>query len=79
MLYLLFRKIDENVKKLKNHSSKINFLEITVFLFDCFGISLEFLHACMLGHFSHVLFFVTLWTSLPGSSVHVILQARILE
>ena len=35
--------------------------------------------ACMLSHLSHVQLFVTPWTSLPGSSVHGILQARILE
>ena len=37
--------------------------------------------ACMLSSFSCVQLFVTLWTpcSLPGSSVHGILQARILE
>ena len=35
---------------------------------------------CMCCHFSYVLLFVTLWTfSPPGSSVHGILQARILE
>ena len=38
-------------------------------------------HACILSHFSCVWLFVTLWTacSLPGSSVHGIFQARILE
>ena len=36
------------------------------------------LHACTLSHFSHVQFWVALWTP-PGSSVHGILQARILE
>ena len=78
MLYLLSRKIDENVKKLKkNHSSKINFLEITIFLFDCFGISLECMHAWSLQS-CHVLCDPVDY-SLPGSSVHVILQARILE
>ena len=42
---------------------------------------LHALHACMLNHFSRVWFFVTLWTvcSLPGSFIHGILQARILE
>ena len=36
--------------------------------------------ACVLSHFSCVQLFVTLWTcSPPGSSVHGILQARILE
>ena len=36
--------------------------------------------ACMLSHFSCVQLFVTLWTcSLPGSSVHGIVQARILQ
>ena len=35
---------------------------------------------CMLSHFSGVQLFVTLWTiNLPGSSVHGILQAKILE
>ena len=34
---------------------------------------------CVLSRFSHARLFVTLWTSLPGSSVHGILQARILE
>ena len=37
---------------------------------------------CVLSHFSHVQLFATLWTvdcSPPGSSVHGILQARILE
>ena len=38
----------------------------------------------VLSHFSGVLLFVTLWTAarqapLPGSSVHGILQARVLE
>ena len=33
----------------------------------------------MLSCFSHVQLCVTLWTSLPGSSVHEILQASILE
>ena len=36
------------------------------------------LHVCTLSHFSHVQFWVALWTP-PGSSVHGILQARILE
>ena len=38
-------------------------------------------YACMLSCFIHVWLFVTLWTvcSSPGSSVHGILQARILE
>ena len=36
--------------------------------------------ACMLSHFSYVWFFVMPWDcSLPGSFVHGILQARILE
>ena len=36
--------------------------------------------ACVLSHFSHVQFFVILWTiAPPGSSVHGILQARALE
>ena len=34
---------------------------------------------CVLSHFSRVWLFVTLWTSSPGSSVHGILQARILK
>ena len=34
---------------------------------------------CVLRHFSCVWLFVTLWRSLPGSSVHGILQARILK
>ena len=36
---------------------------------------------CVLNHLSDVQFFATQWTvsSLPGSSVQVILQARILE
>ena len=39
------------------------------------------LHACMLSHFNHVQLFVNLWTiyNLSGSSVHGILQARILN
>ena len=39
------------------------------------------LRAFVLSCFSHVPFFATLWTvyNLPGSSVHGILQARILE
>ena len=38
------------------------------------------MHACMLRPFSHVRFFVTPWTAAPpGSSVHGILQARILD
>ena len=37
-------------------------------------------HACMLSRFSHVQLFATLWTiPPPGSTVHGILQARILE
>ena len=42
-------------------------------------------YTCMLSHFSCVRLFVTLWSltlcdcSPPGSSVHGILQARILE
>ena len=46
---------------------------------------LKKLHICilallLLSHFSHVQLFVTLWTlALPGSSVHGISQARILE
>ena len=37
-------------------------------------------HECVLSHFSHVQLFVILWTiSLPGSSVHGILQSRILR
>ena len=35
---------------------------------------------CMLSRFSHAQLFATLWTvSLPGSSVHGISQARLLE
>ena len=37
------------------------------------------MQSCMLSHFSHILLFVTLDCSPPGSSVHRILQARILE
>ena len=38
------------------------------------------MYACMLSHFSNVWLFVTPWTgNLPGSSVHGILQTRILE
>ena len=38
------------------------------------------IHACMLSYLSHVPLCATLWTeSPPGSSVHGILQARILE
>ena len=33
----------------------------------------------MLSHFSCVQFFATPWTSLPGTSVHGIFQARVLE
>ena len=42
---------------------------------------LHALHACTLGRLSHVRLFATLWTvcSLPGSFIHGILQARILE
>ena len=36
-------------------------------------------HACMLSHFSLVRLYVTLWTEGHGTSVHRILQARILE
>ena len=35
--------------------------------------------ACMLSHFSYVWLFATPWTSLPGSSIHGLFQARILE
>ena len=35
--------------------------------------------ACVLSRFSCVWLFVTLWSSLPSSSVHGILQGRILE
>ena len=42
--------------------------------------SLFMVHACALSHFSHVWLFMVLWTvALPGSSVHGILHARILE
>ena len=34
---------------------------------------------CMLSNFSHVWHCVTIWTVAPGSSVHGIFQARILE
>ena len=34
---------------------------------------------CILSCFSHVQFFETLWSGPPGSSVHGILRARILE
>ena len=43
------------------------------------------MHACMcvclyvLCRFSHIWLFATLWTNTPASSVHEILQARILE
>ena len=38
------------------------------------------MHACLLSHFSHVQLFVTpMDYSLPGSSVHGILQAGILK
>ena len=36
-------------------------------------------HVCVLSHFSRVWLFVTPWTVAQGSSVHGILQARILE
>ena len=36
-------------------------------------------YAHMLSHFSRVQLFATLWISQPGSSLHGILQARILE
>ena len=36
-------------------------------------------HACMLSYFSHVRLCDPMDCSLPGSSVHGILQARILE
>ena len=39
-----------------------------------------FIYVCVLSHHGCVQLFVTLWTvSPPGSSVHRILQARILE
>ena len=42
--------------------------------------SLLISYACMLSRFSHGRLFATLWTvALPGSSVHGVLQARILE
>ena len=37
------------------------------------------IHTCVLSHFSHVQLFVTPWTMAPGSSVHGILQTRVLE
>ena len=39
----------------------------------------EALRVCMLNRFSHVQLFATIWTGPPGSAVHGILQARILE
>ena len=43
-------------------------------------VSWYLLGACMLNRFSQVWLFATVWTiSLPGSSVHGVLQARILE
>ena len=38
-------------------------------------------YSCVVSHFNHVQLLVTIWTvySLPGSSVHGILQSRILE
>ena len=43
------------------------------------NVLLKPMHAWMLSHFSHVPLFLTLWPSLPCSSVHGILQARVLE
>ena len=44
------------------------------------GIKLSWVHVCVLNHFIHVQFFVdTMECSPQGSSVHGILQARILE
>ena len=42
-------------------------------------IDISLMSACMLSCFSCVWLSATLWTSLPGSSVHGIFQARILE
>ena len=46
-----------------------------VILVRCTGI----MRWAVLSHFSPIQLFVTLWTGPPGSSVHWILQARILE
>ena len=46
-----------------------------VILVRCTGI----MRWAVLSHFSPIQLFVTLWTGPPGSSVHGILQARILE
>ena len=49
-------------------------LLFSLFTFHQGSPKIVFLSLCMLSHFSHVQLFVT-----PGSSVHGILQARILE
>ena len=49
--------------------------------FGCCSPAVKSLHVCVLSHSSCVRFFATPWTvsSLPGSSIHGIIQARILE
>ena len=64
------------------HSKFVFFFKNIFLIFHNDGICLNLfgLFACILSDFSHVQLFVMLWTcSLPGSSVHGILQARILE
>ena len=65
VLFLLF---------VKNRPFKIFFYFVLIF-----GSTSQHVHACVLSHFSHDWLFVTLDCSHPGSSVHGILQARILE
>ena len=61
----------------KEHRTMIDWLPLFVYLH--IYLTLGYSSVCVLCHFSCTWLFATPWTGLPGSSVHGILQARILE
>ena len=58
---------------------KLSFKIFILFCASFFGSASQHVHACVLSHFSHDWLFVILDCSPPSSSVHGVLQARILE
>ena len=79
VIYIIY--IYNNSKHEIKDEYLLNLLYKYYFLFKSVSFThLIIIHFACLNHFSHIQLFVTLWTiAPPGTSVHGILQARILE